>query len=89
MLSVFLTFFCAGITNFSASVTKQRGMFTANSHQACACIAGFCTFAVELDASREHLNILFIEAFRGTMIAFLRAVQTGLDARLIFFVTHF
>ena len=44
--------------------------------------------AIELDAARHFLHILFVQAFRRAVFAGCRASVTGIDTAVVFLVWH-
>ena len=52
---VLFTFFGAGIADVGTRSAEHGGVLTAHAHEVYSGKTGYCTFAVELEASGEHL----------------------------------
>ena len=85
MLAAFLA---TGAANFSANAADIGCEFRAGGHEhRCRATHGG-TVAIQRDAPRHHLHVLFAQALGSAMRAFVRAVVTGFNAINEFFVRH-
>jgi hypothetical protein len=85
---VFCAFLAARFTNFSADAADRGGKLRTARHQACCSRADRGAGAIQLDATRHHLYVLLLQAFRRAIFASNHAVSTSVNTALIFFVWH-
>jgi hypothetical protein len=75
-------------TNGRAYLAKQRGIVATHGHQLCCGHASYGAFAIERDTQRESFDIILFETFCSAMLAFQRACNTGVYARLEISAVH-
>jgi uncharacterized membrane protein (DUF4010 family) len=81
-MAVLFTLLTAGKTDIGAYAANIFGIFSVYAHYLGGGIANSSTFHIELDTAYHHLNIFFLEAGRGAMVAKGSATQTRVNAGL-------
>jgi hypothetical protein len=88
LVVVLAAFLGARMTSFRANRANIRGERRIRRHQQRRRSADDRAIAIQLDATRHHANIFFVQTLRGAMRAFVGAVIARLNAIDIFFVSH-
>jgi hypothetical protein len=78
----------AGLADVSAQGADRLYVFTATSHGRRGQLADCGAIHVERNAPRHHLDVLLLQARRGTVVAGDSALVAGLDARGMLLVGH-
>lgn len=81
-----LAFFCTGVADLRADSADRVGKFTIAAHEPARCAAEIGAVDIQLNATNQRLDVLFVQTGVGAMIAGGRAIVTGVDAGLHAFV---
>lgn len=84
LVIVLCAFGGAGIADLSADRAKPGREITSARHKPRGERAKIGAIAVELNATRHHLHVRLVQAFRCAMLASDRAGDAGMNATLVF-----
>lgn len=87
-VAVFLTFFGTYIADLRTSLTKELGMCPAHAHELGRSATYQGTLPVQLYATGQSFNIVFVKALGGAVLTFGGACLACFNTALEFFVTH-
>lgn len=85
---VLAAFITACVADFGACLADQRGEFTAARHVGCCAAAYLRAVHVERDATRHHLDVIFLQAGSGAKIACVGACIASFNTRFILLLSH-
>lgn len=81
-------FLAAGIANRCAERTDLSSELAVTCHHRRGKLTKGSAVDVECDAARHHLDVLFLQAGGGALIALNRAVVARLDTGFVLFLGH-
>jgi len=80
VVGIFLTFFSASITKFSALLVKRTNPFVSRTQHICGSKADDCTFMIELNATDALHYFRRMQTFVGAMITIGATGEAGIYA---------
>lgn len=85
---VLCTFIATGLADIGASCADRFGELTAPGHETSGHPANGSTVDIEGDAARHHLDIVFLQAGGGTVVARVCTGIAGINAGSILLMSH-
>jgi hypothetical protein len=85
---MFRAFISTGVADFSASLAKNAGEFTASRHVTGSQAADLRAVHVQGNAARHRLDISLLQAGGCTIVAGVRAVIASFDTGFVLLLGH-